>query len=289
MRSTLRSFLAATMAVGLCAWTASAADEGALRKQIAEKQHQITEQQSQIREMERTLETVADQMATEKRQESQNAARMKELHDRWTRTLHRIETMMAVIQDLRRERDEIRTKLGEAIQQAAAARAELERLKEQEPHEIGAQGGSGGTSAIRTLTIPAGSHIVRVEAYTDRDQLMSFRFAFKTPDGATHFTEWTGGYCGHRLPAEILDLGEDERLVGVVGHGEKWWDYIDFVTTKRTVRMGGDGDDEDNAGAHDWRVGDPGYEIVGFIGRAGKYVDSLGLIVRKSDVDWVWN
>jgi hypothetical protein len=130
-------------------------------------------------------------------------------------------------------------------------------------------GGSGG-SAFSDKDAPHGSRIieVRVQAgdWGDGIQAVYLTSDGRTIEGARH-----GGSGGG---ATAFRLDSDEYIVGISGRFGKYIDSLQIRTNKRTSQVfGGRGGDRD------FRVDVPaGTQAVGFLGRAGAYLDALGLV-----------
>jgi len=135
-------------------------------------------------------------------------------------------------------------------------------------------GGRGGR-AFSDLKIPAGARIseirVRSGDLIDSVQLVYTLSNGRSQDGPAH-----GGSGGR---GTVFRLDRDEYLIGVSG---RYGDYIDslvFHTNKRTSpTFGGRG------GNRNFRIMVPsGTQAIGFVGRAAKYLDAIGLTYIRSE------
>jgi predicted flap endonuclease-1-like 5' DNA nuclease len=137
---------------------------------------------------------------------------------------------------------------------------------------LGPSGGNGGHEFI-DYAAPAGATLceIRINAglYVDGIQLV-----YRDADGALVELPHVGGKNGLH---HTLTLDADEYVTGVSGRYGRYIDSIRFQTNKRsTDSFGGPGGSEEyhyEAAANS--------EVVGFAGRAGWYVDQLGVIVRE--------
>jgi len=130
-------------------------------------------------------------------------------------------------------------------------------------------GGSGG-NAFQDSSIPANARvsevIISAGSFIDAVQLV-----YITPDGRTATSTLRGGSGGTR---NSFRLGSDEYLIGISGRHGRNIDSLRLHTNKRTSPVyGGSG------GANDFRIEIPsGNQVVGFIGRSGRYLDAIGLL-----------
>lgn len=140
---------------------------------------------------------------------------------------------------------------------------------------LGPSGGHGGHE-FQGYAVPAGAQVaeIRVNAglYIDGLQLV-----YRDANGATIEMDHVGGHSGLHH-AVTLEAGE--YLTGVSGRCGRYIDSIRFHTNLRTTdQFGGPGGEDE----YRFEVA-AGSEIVGFVGRAGWFVDQLGAIVRERTV-----
>jgi hypothetical protein len=134
-------------------------------------------------------------------------------------------------------------------------------------------GGRGG-SAFADTRIPQDARISAVYIwsgrYVDRIQLV-----YTLRDGSLFEGEVHGGSGGRR---NVFNLEPDEYITGI---SVRYGDYVDALTirtNKRTSqRFGGSG------GGRDFNITVPsGYQAVGLVGKAGGYLDAIGLSYAPS-------
>jgi hypothetical protein len=122
------------------------------------------------------------------------------------------------------------------------------------------------------------------------------------PDGAQiiGFTIWPGNlinaiqlyYTGQSIPSAsytpqggsnlspkpvTITFSEDEYIESISGRYGESVDSINFTTNVKTYSFGGTGGDV----VYNYEV-PPGYDFVGIWGWAGKYIDAIGFVVRRS-------
>jgi hypothetical protein len=74
----------------------------------------------------------------------------------------------------------------------------------------------------------------------------------------------------------LLTLDDDEHITGIVGTYGAYVNQIKFVTNKQSTAMFGS-----SIGEHKYIYsGAPNYELVGFFGYYGGFVDAIGFIFR---------
>jgi len=136
---------------------------------------------------------------------------------------------------------------------------------------LGPAGGHGGHE-FHGYAAPTGAKVreIRVNAGLYVDGL---QFVYSEADGAAVEMAHLGGRGGLH---HTVTLDEDEYLTGVSGRCGHYIDSIRFHTNKRTTdSYGGPG------GEDEYRFeAAAGGEIVGLVGRAGWFIDQLGVVVR---------
>jgi len=141
--------------------------------------------------------------------------------------------------------------------------------------ETSTAGGSGGR-AFSDARAAAGARVseVRVWAgeYVDAVQMVYALSNGQRSDGARH-----GGSGGNPY---VFRLDSGEYIIGVSGRHGRSIDSLRIHTNRRTSQVfGGRGGDRD------YRIDVPsGNQAVGFIGRAGDYLDAIGLTYTR--VGW---
>jgi hypothetical protein len=134
----------------------------------------------------------------------------------------------------------------------------------------GPSGGPGG-GAFADLWDPfrVARVTIRSGAYVDSVQITHER-----PDGSLVTFDHHGGFGGGE---QNLDLLANEHIVRVNGRFGAYIDHITILTNFGRFITGGGG-----GGAVDFSFDAPaGFEIEGFIGRSGIYVDAIGVILRQ--------
>ena len=130
-------------------------------------------------------------------------------------------------------------------------------------------GGQGGDSFSDTQ-MPDGAR--EFEAVISSGEFMdSIQLVYMLPDGRTQSTPRRGGSGGER---RVFRFDSDEYLMGISGRYGNYIDSLRIHTNKRTSSIyGGSG------GNRDYRIDiPPGNHAIGFKGRAGDYLDAIGLI-----------
>ncbi len=129
-------------------------------------------------------------------------------------------------------------------------------------------GGPGGASFSDPEPEP-GTRVVEVQVRSG-EYVDSVQLVYMLSDGQTVMGPQHGGGGG---ALNVFHLDADEYLIGVSGRVGTYIDSIQFQTNKRTSpKFGGSG------GSHDFRLGVPANAMVtGFAGRAGEYLDAIGL------------
>jgi hypothetical protein len=134
-------------------------------------------------------------------------------------------------------------------------------------YRMGPSGGLGGAPFYDT-NVPGNSKVVEVRvrhgSWIDAVQVIHDRGELSLHGGS-----------GGRLSRITLAPGEHIRAIG--GRYGRFVDSIRIYTNRRSSPIyGGSG------GSVDFYYEAPaGFEIVGFLGRSGTYLDSIGVIMRK--------
>jgi len=141
-------------------------------------------------------------------------------------------------------------------------------LRAQQPAATQVMGGSGGASFFDQQPA-SGARILEVRVRAG-DYVDSVQFAYVFPDGRTADGPRHGGGGGK---LRVFRLDSDEYIVGISGRYGDLIDSIRFQTNKRTSQVfGGRG------GSRDYNIVVPaGNMAIGFTGRAGDYLDAIGL------------
>ena len=135
--------------------------------------------------------------------------------------------------------------------------------------------GGGGGSAFADGNIGTGtvvtSVLVRNGSYIDALQLV-----LQTSGGQTITSPQHGKDGGH---LDVFPLSANEYLTSIEG---RFGDYVDSMTLvtntgRRSPAFGGGGGSK---GSYVFQVPD-GFEIIGFAGRAGDYIDQIGIAFRQ--------
>lgn len=128
-------------------------------------------------------------------------------------------------------------------------------------------GGPGGTLFLDRP--PAGVRVGAV-AFGAGAWIDSVTVVYETPDGRRYRSPRHGGATGDPC---VIPIAPDERILGIRGRYGTFIESVQFITTKGLSRIcGGPG------GAGNYRIDvPPNHTFVGFAGRAGSYVDAIGL------------
>jgi hypothetical protein len=130
-------------------------------------------------------------------------------------------------------------------------------------------GGRGG-SPFSDRDIPEGASVseIRVQSASVVDGI---QIVYSLRDGSVSEGPRHGGTGGR---SDVFRLDRDEYVTGIYGRYGDYIDSITIVTNKRTSqRFGGQG------GRSDFRIDLPGgTRMVGFSGRAARYLDAVGLM-----------
>jgi hypothetical protein len=134
----------------------------------------------------------------------------------------------------------------------------------------GGQGGAEFTDA----GIPSNARIIEIRVRAG-ERLDGLQLVYQTADGTTREGGWHGGQGGR---STSFRLDPDEYLTGISGRHGNSIDSIRFHTNRRTsATFGGRG------GNRDFKLDIPaGTRATGFTGRAGIYIDSIGLTYSSS-------
>ncbi len=139
-------------------------------------------------------------------------------------------------------------------------------------------GGEGGNPFSDTQ-IQSGARIFEIYVYSGR-YIDSLQIAYMLPDGRILTGPRRGGTGGQK---SVFRLDPDEHLLAVSGRYGDYIDSIKFHTDKKTsATYGGSG------GKRDFRIEVPRYNhAVGFIGRAARYLDAVGLSFVPMTIDQI--
>jgi hypothetical protein len=140
----------------------------------------------------------------------------------------------------------------------------------QQPALTSTIGGGGGGTPFTDETIPNGSRVSEVYIFSG-DFVDAVQMQYILPNGKKAMGPRHGGSGGGQ---NIFRLDSDEYIVGL---SIKYGEYIDSLqvqTNKRTSStFGGFG------GSNSYKVQVPsGNQAIGFTGRAGEFLDSIGLV-----------
>ncbi len=138
----------------------------------------------------------------------------------------------------------------------------------QQPATTIVYGGNGGTE-FADVDLPRGSRLMEVHVYTGK-YVDAIQALYQLPDGSTWMGPRHGGPGGDR---NVFRIDSDEFIVALSGRYGNYIDSMQIHTNKRSFPLlGGSG------GSQSYRI-DVGTEnqAVGFTGRAGKYLDAVGL------------
>jgi hypothetical protein len=157
-----------------------------------------------------------------------------------------------------------------AIMIAIAALA-LGTANAQDQITLGPSGGYGGSPFVDS--VPSGAVpseiLIRSGTYVDTLQMV-----LQLPNGQIEYMDRHGGNGGD---ADSFDLRDGEYITAIGGRYGQYVDSIQFYTNMRISTIyGGSGGDADY-----YYEAPPGWQIVGFYGRSGDYVDAIGVVLAK--------
>ncbi len=135
-------------------------------------------------------------------------------------------------------------------------------------------GGRGG-SEFADMEIPSGARLAEVRVRAG-DRVDAVQAVYSLRDGRLLEGARHGGRGGR---VDVFRLDPDEFVVGISGRYGDLIDSMRIHTNKRTSQtFGGRG------GGNEFRIDVPsGNGAVGFAGRAGEYVDAIGLTYTRID------
>lgn len=139
----------------------------------------------------------------------------------------------------------------------------------QDQINMGPSGGYGGSPFIDSIPSGAVADSVQIRngAYIDALQ-MNLRLL----NGQIQEMDQHGGDGG---TAETFSLNDDEHITAISGRYGQYVDSIRFHTNMRvSPTYGGSGGDADY-----YYAAPPGWQIVGFYGRSGAYIDAIGIVL----------
>ena len=131
-------------------------------------------------------------------------------------------------------------------------------------------GGNGGKLFDDTARIPDSSKVTKV-LVRHGELIDAIRIVHDDVD-----LDWHGGEGGHE---EFFQLAPDEYIISISGQYGQFIDSLYIHTSTGRVSklcFGGRGGHK----SYNFTAPD-GYEIVGFFGRSGQWIDSIGVIARK--------
>lgn len=137
----------------------------------------------------------------------------------------------------------------------------------------GPAGGLGG-EAFDNYTIPEGAHIQAIHIFSG-EYINGLQVSYIDAAGQQGMLPQIGGNTGTH---NVLTFGPDEQITAVSGLCDWYIDTLQLHTTRReTDTYGQPGTDRP------FHLAAPaGQAIVGFFGRAGWYLDALGIITRPA-------
>ena len=136
-------------------------------------------------------------------------------------------------------------------------------------------GGSGG-NPFSAQDIPSGARIAEIRISAS-DRVDSVQMIYDLPDGGIVEGQRYGG-SGGRL--RVFRLDSDEYITGISGRYSTVIQSLQIQTNKKTSPLyGGSG------GSRSYQIDVPsGSRAVGFTGRAGQYLDAIGLTHTRIDI-----
>jgi hypothetical protein len=129
--------------------------------------------------------------------------------------------------------------------------------------------GGGGGDEFFDFQPPAGTRVAEVRVRSG-ETIDAVQMVYELPNGRTVMGSRHGG-TGGRL--SVFRLDPDEYVIGLSGRFGVTVDSLSIQTNRRTSeQLGGGGGDRN------YRIDvPPGYQAVGFVGRAGNTLDAVGL------------
>jgi hypothetical protein len=145
-------------------------------------------------------------------------------------------------------------------------------------YKLGAVGGWDGTPfedppvnpAVRVtkIRVTAGCYVYRIK--------FEYSGGVGTTDHGGSGPALCPGTGGYIVQEQSFDLAQDEFIRGINGRSARYIDQLEFVTNKRTIGpFGGDG------GEPFYLIGPADFRVKRLFGRAGAYIDGIGIIVEK--------
>jgi len=140
--------------------------------------------------------------------------------------------------------------------------------------KLGTAGGNGG-QAFQDNHLPKKVHVIGVKI-RHGDFIDAVDLLYKSAGKV----EGLGRHGGDGGSEDVFLLDKGEHITGITGTAND--DFVitmTIVTNKRKSRKFG-GANGDGATKYSFVV-EPGLEVVGFYGRAGQYLDQIGIFARK--------
>jgi hypothetical protein len=139
--------------------------------------------------------------------------------------------------------------------------------------KAGPAGGNGG-DAFLDKRLPQGARVVGVKI-RHGDYIDAVELLYKAADGNIESLGRHGTEGGEE---SIFMLDKDEYIKGITGTTGDYLVTLTIVTNKRkSEKYGGAAGD----GANKFNLVTPDVEVVGFYGRAGAFVDQIGIFLHK--------
>ncbi len=133
--------------------------------------------------------------------------------------------------------------------------------------------GGGGGAMFADAEVPPGARIAEIHVWGD-DRIDAIQLMYQLPNRRIVEGQRHGGRGGNE---QVFRLGPDEYVTGISGRYGEGVDSLRIHTNRRTSQLfGGRG------GGRDYRIDIPrGAEAIGFAGRAGEFLDAIGLAYRR--------
>jgi hypothetical protein len=136
---------------------------------------------------------------------------------------------------------------------------------------LGPSGGYGGSpfvDSIPSSAVPS-EILIHSGSYVDALQMV-----LQLPNGQIGYMDRHGGDGGDD---DTFDLRDGEYITAIGGRYGQYVDSIQFYTNMRISTIyGGSGGEADY-----YYEAPPGWQIVGFYGRSGDFVDAIGVVLAK--------
>lgn len=153
----------------------------------------------------------------------------------------------------------------------AVAALILGTVSAQSQINLGPSGGYGGAPFVDNVPYGAAATEIQIRsgAYVEALQMV-----LQLPNGQINYMDQHGGNGGN---ADTFSLRNGEYITAISGRYGQYVDSIQFHTNLRvSPTYGGSGGDADY-----YYEAPSGWQIVGFNGRSGAYIDAVGVVLAQ--------